>query len=137
MNGQVPERVQLRRTAGWRKPDGAIVVARPTRWGNPYHASDYPAHAQGCDGDWFPVSAAARNRFAVVDFRALVEHGVGDRGGYPTIDEIRETLGGRDLCCWCPLTIGNTDDRMPCHADILLKVANPHIRFEWWPNLTL
>lgn len=32
----MPERVRLRRTRGWRKPPDAIVVARPTRWGNPY-----------------------------------------------------------------------------------------------------
>lgn len=31
-----PKRIQLRRTKGWRKPKGAIVVARPTMWGNPY-----------------------------------------------------------------------------------------------------
>ena len=28
--------MQLRRTKGWRLPDGAVVVARPTRWGNPF-----------------------------------------------------------------------------------------------------
>ena len=32
----MPQRIQLRRTAGWRKPPGAVVVARPTRWGNPF-----------------------------------------------------------------------------------------------------
>jgi Domain of unknown function (DUF4326) len=29
-----PKRVQLRRIKGWRKPDGAISVARPHKWGN-------------------------------------------------------------------------------------------------------
>ena len=27
-------------------------------------------------------------------------------------------LRGKDLCCWCPLD-------KPCHADILLELANP------------
>jgi hypothetical protein len=31
-----PRRVQQRRTKGWRKPDGAISVARPHKWGNPF-----------------------------------------------------------------------------------------------------
>lgn len=31
-----PRRIQLRRTKGWRKPEGAVVVSRPTRWGNPF-----------------------------------------------------------------------------------------------------
>jgi hypothetical protein len=29
-----------------------------------------------------------------------------------------EPLRGRDLACWCPLD-------QPCHADVLLEVANP------------
>jgi hypothetical protein len=32
----MPERIQLRRSEGWRKPPGAVVVARPSRWGNPF-----------------------------------------------------------------------------------------------------
>lgn len=32
----MPERVQLKRTRGWRLSPGAVVVARPTRWGNPF-----------------------------------------------------------------------------------------------------
>lgn len=32
----MPERIQRQRTKGWRLPDGAIYVGRPTRWGNPF-----------------------------------------------------------------------------------------------------
>lgn len=32
----MPERIQLRRRAGWRKPEDAIVVGRPSVWGNPF-----------------------------------------------------------------------------------------------------
>lgn len=31
-----PQRIQRKRTKGWRMPDGAIYVGRPTRWGNPF-----------------------------------------------------------------------------------------------------
>ncbi|WP_344129111.1 DUF4326 domain-containing protein [Luedemannella flava] len=31
---------------------------------------------------------------------------------------VRELLAGRDLACWCPLSA-------PCHADVLLAIANP------------
>ena len=31
-----PKRIQRHRTKGWRKPDGAISVARPHKWGNPF-----------------------------------------------------------------------------------------------------
>src|ERR1035437_1021501 len=29
-----PKRIQRRRTKGWRMPEGAIYVGRPTKWGN-------------------------------------------------------------------------------------------------------
>lgn len=31
-----PQGIQLRRTKGWRLPAGAVSVARPGRWGNPF-----------------------------------------------------------------------------------------------------
>jgi hypothetical protein len=36
-----PRRVQLSRKPGWRKPPGAVVVSRPTRWGNPYPVATF------------------------------------------------------------------------------------------------
>ena len=36
-----PHRIQLRRTKGWRKPPGAVVVPRPTRLGNPYSVAEH------------------------------------------------------------------------------------------------
>lgn len=86
-----PTRIQLRRTKGWRKPDGAVVVSRPSRWGNP-----------------FPIGPDRSAADAVALYRTWVE---------PQADTVRAELGGRDLCCWCPL------DR-PCHADVLLELAN-------------
>lgn len=55
----MPERIQLRRTKGWRKPEGAVVVARPSRWGNPFeYRTDYglvrfgPRHLERFGRDW-------------------------------------------------------------------------------------
>jgi len=31
----MPERIQLSRQKGWRKPENTVVVARPSMWGNP------------------------------------------------------------------------------------------------------
>jgi Domain of unknown function (DUF4326) len=36
----MPKRIQRRRTAGWRMPEGAVYVGRPTRWGNPFTYRD-------------------------------------------------------------------------------------------------
>lgn len=40
-----------------------------------------------------------------------------DGGHYPTIEQARSELRGKDLVCWCPLN-------QPCHADVLLRLAN-------------
>ena len=32
----MPQRIQLRRAKGWRLPEGAIVVSRPSKFGNPW-----------------------------------------------------------------------------------------------------
>jgi hypothetical protein len=92
----VPKRIQLRRTRGWRKPAGAVVVSRPSTWGNPFRV--------GVDGDAAQCVAAYR--------RALL---AGELG--VTVADVRRELGGRDLACWCP-------PRAPCHGDVLLELAN-------------
>lgn len=32
----MPERIQRKRSKGWRIPPGAVYVGRPTKWGNPF-----------------------------------------------------------------------------------------------------
>ena len=112
----MPERIQLRRTKGWRKPEGAVVVARPRRWGNPYTLDLYRIDYPDCD-------AVETRRMAVSDFRGMVE-GKWDGptsddidADYPDRATIRAELRGKDLACWCPLD-------QPCHADVLLEIAN-------------
>jgi hypothetical protein len=70
-----PRRIQLRRIRGWRKPAGAIVVSRRTRWGNP-----------------FPVIGTDR--------AAAVER---YRRWLPTSGLDLAPLRRHDLACWCPL----------------------------------
>jgi hypothetical protein len=45
-----PKRIQVRRTAGWRLPEGALYVGRPTIWGNPWRVGGR-AHGQPCHAD--------------------------------------------------------------------------------------
>lgn len=96
----MPERVQLKRTKGWRKPPNTVVVARPSKWGNPFRV--------GVDG-----SAAE----CVEAFR----HDLNVRDGTPVMGAnmraCLEELRGKNLACWCRLDA-------PCHADVLLEFAN-------------
>lgn len=112
-----PQRLQRRRTAGWRMPDNATYVGRPTRFGNPArlvhadHGLVVEWTGGGVVGTW-PSEAEAR-RYAVT----LFEHWIGKPEQAAFRDLVRSTLAGRDLLCWCPLD-------QPCHADSLLRLAN-------------
>lgn len=56
----MPERIQRKRTAGWRMPEDAVYVGRPTRWGNPFqHRGESrglvrygPKHMERFGRDW-------------------------------------------------------------------------------------
>lgn len=97
-----PARIQLSRKKDWRKPDGAVVVSRPSVWGNPFKA------------DW---SKGGKTRaWAVSAFR----------GFYHNDPEYRtavvRSLRGKNLACWCPLPKPGEPDL--CHAAVLLEWAN-------------
>ena len=97
--GAIAKRVQLSRRKGWRLPPGAVNVARPTVWGNPFRVG------AALDGG-APIASRAD---AVALFRERVT-------GPPPGRSYAE-LRGRDLACWCRLD-------GPCHADVLLERAN-------------
>lgn len=119
-----PLRIQLSRRKGWRKPENTVVAARPSKWGNPITMSDV-------GGQYPSLDDLGVATLVVRDFRVLAERGrlsfpnwrfFGGRRGpvtwtYPSLDEIRAELRGKNLACWCPLD-------QPCHADVLLELAN-------------
>lgn len=130
----MPERIQLRRTKGWRKPEGAIVVARPSRWGNPWRVTKCnriecgPEVTRWCvflgneAHHWHHQSRADAHRRAVGLFRAYLLHMHGTLTPSAWQLDMGE-LAGRDLACWCPLEDAQ-GRRVPCHADVLLELAN-------------
>lgn len=106
-----PRRIRLSRAKGWRKPEGAVVVARPSRWGNPFRIGD--RWGEG-DGDVYVEVIVKDAEKAVAMFRDMLRYPLRP---YPSDAEIVAALRGLDLCCWCPLDA-------PCHADVLLERAN-------------
>lgn len=126
----MPSRIQLRRTAGWRKPEGAIVVARPSKWGNPFriyrdHHLVGPMWHVACE-TWTHIPATQCIHGYVSSSRAISISEAVDL--YRTLLKIRQRdepdrlrqwlhpLRGHDLACWCPLD-------QPCHADVLLQIC--------------
>jgi hypothetical protein len=109
-----PQRIQLRRSRGWRMPPHTVKVDRATRFGNPFIV--------GVDGSqimcvyWFILLVCgylcvSQTRICLDRQNAATEALKAERAaGFPT-------LRGKDLACWCkPGT--------PCHADVLLAMVN-------------
>jgi len=104
-----PRRIQRKRTKGWRLPEGAVYVGRPTEWGNPWRVGDRLMLEWPLDEPRGQVrELVITAELAVALYRIAFE---------PDAEEIRTELTGRDLACWCPLD-------QPCHADVLLEIAN-------------
>ncbi len=74
-----PVRLRLSRAKGWRLPEGAVVVSRPSKWGNPYRATSPKHRAEAVD---------LHHRWIL--------------GRSELLADMHE-LAGRDLACWCPL----------------------------------
>lgn len=110
----MPKRVQRKRMAGQPGiPQGAVYVGRAPgaygKWGNPFKAYN---------------SSPEERRTATLLFANLLytrgeppypEHTM----PYPTAEEIRRELAGKDLACWCPLPAAGETDW--CHATVLLE----------------
>lgn len=94
------ERIQLSRAKGWRMPPNTVKVDRSTKWGNPFRGDQSEVVARYRS---FVKSPNPRGHAELTAFSALVHD----------MHEIR----GKNLACWCkPGT--------PCHADVLLELAN-------------
>lgn len=91
-----PIRIQRKRTKGWRMPPNTKCVTRPGKWGNP-----------------FPAGCASGPSVCVAHFKVALVAGL-----LPvSVEDARRELCGFNLACYCP--IGS-----PCHADVLLEIAN-------------
>lgn len=140
-----PVRIRLSRAKGWRMPANTVKVTRGRgmRWGNPFDLSD-SSHCWTALALGFKADKAGRREASVELFRRWIKagapagvacglgvsHGADTSvemivtspaivaGPPPTEAEIREHLAGKNLACWCPL------DGQPCHADVLLELAN-------------
>ncbi len=121
----------------WRadNPD-AVIVARPTRYGNPFRITSFKETRKsprwwsvwGWQGarSWLGSERYARE-IATEEFRLWIAKTTlhpydWHQDWIKKHTAIRAALAagdlaGRDLACWCPLD-------QPCHADVLLELAN-------------
>lgn len=104
-----PKRIQRRRTKGWKMPPNTVYVGRGSRWGNPYKV----------EGDITQKKAVQLYAEEIIPYRHK-----GDKSSLhhfllsvANMDDIKHSLKGKNLACWCRLD-------QPCHADVLLEIAN-------------
>lgn len=113
-----PQRIQLKRTKGWRIPENTIKVDRSTRYGNPWSVketleknlfvpSEVPRVCVECFRAWLSDKGTQYEKFPLYeklkDRRQVI------------LDSLPE-LKGKNLACWCSGEF--------CHADVLLELAN-------------
>jgi hypothetical protein len=129
-------RIQRKRAKGWRIPEGAVYVGRPSLFGNPWSLDDarirgvsgwreqaewcvrmYRAELEhmGLLGDWGGIVSEAR--WEAMHARVDQLCGPFDAGKPPSIRPLfRELLkDATALACWCPLD-------QPCHSDVLIEL---------------
>lgn len=110
-----PQRIQRKRTKGWRLPPNTVYVGRPGRFGNPF---DWTIYGHEGAVDFFQRWLAddltiAERQSSGIDLPDLE---IQRRMKLDILGHL-DVLKGKDLACWCSLD-------KPCHADVLLDLAN-------------
>jgi hypothetical protein len=90
----------------------AVSVARPGKWGNPWVIGASRCSGSGLEYTEEKIADAA---MAVRFFCEMLPY---PSRAYPDDQQIKKGLSGRNLACWCA-------PDSPCHADVLLDLANP------------
>jgi hypothetical protein len=127
-----PARIQLSRRRGFRLQEAslalnglpAVNVARPSVWGNPYSVEVFGRERavklfdNTVRGHWSPGLFDSEADDTLMDRAYRLHCAFRKRlGAYDAVQWARAGLGGRNLACWCK-------PGEPCHADVLLKLAN-------------
>jgi hypothetical protein len=130
MDGNKPIRIQRKRTKGWKMPENTVYVGRPTKWGNPFKISGDMIYVDAShrrkilspwvlfyqDGGHTPEEVARIFREMMFNLNSYdVEDAIYQRFRLMR-DTIRD-LEGKNLACFCK-------EGEPCHADVLLELAN-------------
>ncbi len=96
-------------------PPNTIYVGRPSVWGNPFKVGGYVRMVGGYLPALIKDAAMAKALYDAQFYDCPAT--------WNAIAKIQTELRGKNLACWCPLD-------QPCHADILLTIANS----DWTPS---
>ena len=117
-----PKRLRRLRERDWRAGD-AVIVDRTSRYGNPWRVGEPGIPDRAAAAAQFALGLAVRRIIL-----ATVPHPEGALlamrlgSNYPSDEQIRSELAGRDLACPCELPAPGKPDC--CHAAVLIHEAN-------------
>jgi hypothetical protein len=110
----MPNRVQLQRVKGWRMPANTRKVDRTTVFGNPFDSVKHDT-SDAVRNHRLWLTGALTNEQLLAQYPDIVaKHLIARRR---RVLESLAQLRGMNLACWC-------SPARPCHADLLLKLAN-------------
>lgn len=129
----MPRRIQRKRTAGWRMPEGAVYVGRPSRWANPYalkrlFSRDDPLrpYLDAAVGNVLGLDTRISDAYSLlppaVPSVAVEAYWLYVKANPYQMLEMGRQLEGRDLACWCAILSDGA--YVPCHADVQLSIVN-------------
>ena len=124
---QRPIRIQRRRSKGWTMPANTVYVGRPTMWGNPFKVGGCYKRVTIGGFDTFAqqIGSLVDGYTRIATIKQAVEWfaWLAGANGSALPERARQHLRGKNLACWCPL-VDKDGHRVPCHADVLLEIAN-------------
>jgi hypothetical protein len=114
-----PQRIQLRRTKGWRMPPNTVKVDRTTLFGNPFSAEQH-----GRTGAVRMFQLWLEGRLPAGSFPDWAMHMLMTKR--PMVLDALPRLRGKNLACWCPLPEPGKPD--VSHAAVLLELLRAKVR---------
>lgn len=148
----MPQRIQRKRTKGWRMPPNTIYVGRGTRWGNPYRVGESQTRSPGAlrpNADWEHEGRCDKanhqeHTFTHADGR-VTRHYVQPATPDQCVEMYAQHIGAAANTRlnispdeqWCQEYQARARQELagknlacwcppdqPCHADVLLEIAN-------------
>lgn len=111
-NVAAPIRIQRTRQSKMESPNKLpiIYVGRPTKWGNPFLLTPQSS-----------ISSSKERKDIIKKYQDWIFGKLVIDKSPPSIKEIQDELGGKNLACWCR-------PGEACHADFLLKISNRKLK---------
>ena len=122
------ERIQRKRTKGWKMPENTKYVGRPTKWGNPFtyeksgnrfeiktDGSFYADKTRVSYCKYYANNETKAKEAIIFLYRNFIKEKIMRENLFNELEKLRQ----KNLACFCSLS-------EPCHVDVLLELLAQH-----------